>query len=463
MQVTALTFRSGPNRRGLTINAMTLVALCLAYFMVILDATIVNPALPALGADLHAGVPALQWVVNGYTLVFAACLLLGGALGDRVGARRTFLAGTGLFAAASLLCGLAPSVAAVVATRVAQGLGAALAVPASLALLRSSIDDPARRARAVGVWGAIGGIGAVTGSIAGGLLTGAVGWRAVFAVNVPIGLAAIALALRHVAPAPRPARPRRVDVPGQVLSFLALGALSFGLIEAGSGTWTDPVVIGALAVGVAAATAFVIVERRSDEPMLPPTLFASRDFSAANAIGVLANLGLYGQLFVINLFFQHRLGYSPVQAGLAILPEASLLSVSSVMSSRMTARRGPRPATVIGLAVGSVGLALLAAAVGQHSYALLAGPLAMVGFGMAFVMPAVTTTVVESVPAEQAGLASGAINTSRQIGSVVGVALLGSVGGLSVALAVAAAAFALGLVISLTTLVRPTRVAFAPS
>ena len=194
---------------------MTLLALCLAYFMVILDATIVNPALPTLATELHAGVAALQWVVSGYTLAFAAFLLLGGALGDRVGARRTFLAGLALFATASLTCGLAPSIGALVAARVAQGLGAALAVPASLALLRVSFDDPARRARAVGVWGAMGGIGAVTGSILGGLLTSGVGWRAVFLVNVPIGLAAIALTVRHVPAAARPAQPRRSTCPAR--------------------------------------------------------------------------------------------------------------------------------------------------------------------------------------------------------------------------------------------------------
>ena len=430
---------------------MTLLALCLAYFMVILDATIVNPALPTLAAELHAGVAELQWVVDAYTLTFAAFLLLGGALGDRVGARRTFLAGLALFAAASLACGLAPSIGAVVAARAVQGFGAALAVPASLALLRVSFDDPARRARAVGVWGAMGGIGAVTGSILGGVLTSGVGWRAVFLVNVPIGLAAIALTVRHVPAAPRPARPRALDVPGQLLSLVALGSLSFGLIEAGSGAWTDPPVLAALGTAVVATCAFVGVERRASEPMLPPALFAAPEFSAANAIAVLINLGLYGQLFAINLFFQNRLGYSPVQAGLAILPEAGLLSISSILSSRMTARRGPLPAMLIGLATGAVGLAALAATVGQDSYALLTLPLALLGFGMAFVMPAATTAVVESAPATQAGIASGVVNTARQIGSVIGIALLGSLAasgsGLEVALAIGAAAFALGLAV----------------
>ncbi len=430
---------------------MTLLALCLAYFMVILDATIVNPALPTLAAEQHAGVAALQWVVDGYTLAFAAFLLLGGALGDRVGARRTFLAGLALFAAASLACGLAPSVGALVAARVAQGLGAALAVPASLALLRVSFDDPARRARAVGVWGAMGGIGAVTGSILGGLLTSGVGWRAVFLVNVPIGLAAIALAARHAPAAPRPARPRALDLSGHLLSLLALGSLCFGLIEAGARGWTDPLVLAAVGTSAIAACAFVAAERRAREPMLPPALFAAPEFSAANAIGVLANVGLYGQLFVINLFFQGRLHYSPVRAGLAILPEAGLLSVSSILSARLTARRGPRPAMLVGLATGTLGLAGLAATVGQTSYALLAGPLALLGFGMAFVMPAATTAVVESAPSSQAGIAAGVINSARQIGSVIGIALLGSVaassGGLTVALAIGAAAFALGLAV----------------
>jgi DHA2 family methylenomycin A resistance protein-like MFS transporter len=251
--------------------------------------------------------------------------------------------------------------------------------------------------------------------------------------------------------AARPAQPRALDLPGQLLSLVALGSLSFGLIETGARAWTDPLVLAALGTAAVAACAFVAVERRAREPMLPLVLFAAPGFSAANAIGVLINVGLYGQLFVINLFFQNRLGYSPVEAGLAILPEAGLLSISSILSARMTARRGPRPAMLIGLATGTVGLAALAATVGQASYVLLALPLALLGFGMAFVMPATTTAVVESAPATQAGVASGVINAARQVGSVIGIALLGSVaasgGGLAVALAIGAAAFALGLVV----------------
>ena len=429
-------------------RCMALLALCTAYFMVILDATIVNTALPAIGDELHVGVGTLQWIVNGYTLVFAALLLTGGTLADRHGARRVFLIGIALFTAASLACGLAPSAPALVGARLVQGLGAALAVPASLALMRAIYDDPGDRARAVGTWGAVAGIGAASGPIVGGLLTDTVGWRAVFVVNVPIGIAGAALAVRHIR-VRGSTYDHPLDVAGQALSLVALTTLTFGLIEAGSSTWTNPLVLAMLAVAALAAAAFVVVERRSRAPMLPRSLFSGPRFSAGNVVGLLINLGLYGQLFVINLAFQQQRGWSPIQAGLAIVPEAALLSVASIASSRLTARRGPRPAMFAGLGIGALGLAGLAVLAAAAPYWALVVPLGLTGFGMAFVMPAATTAVVESAPSGRAGLASGVINTSRQIGSVIGVALLGSVAasvGLQASLAIAAAAFALGWV-----------------
>jgi MFS transporter, DHA2 family, methylenomycin A resistance protein len=415
-------------------------ALCLGYFMVILDATIVNVALPGIGASLHGALATLQWVVDGYTLAFAALLLSGGALADRLGARRVLVAGLGLFTVASALCALAPAAPSLVAFRVVQGAGAALVVPASLALIRAAYADPAARARAVGAWGGVGGVGAASGPVLGGLLVAAAGWRAVFLVNVPVGLAAVALTLR-LAPAPA-GRPRRLDPAAQVLAVLALAALTFAVIEAGRAV-TAPVLIAA-AVAVAAALAFVATERRVAGPMLPLELFRSRVFSGASAVGLLINLGFYGQLLVVNLGFQGARGWSPLTAGLATLPQGALVSLGSVASGRLTARAGrPGPTMLYGLTLGALGLAGLALAPAAAPYPLLVLPLMAAGLGMSLTMPAATSAAVDAAPDGRAGVAAGVINAARQAGGAIGVALLGSLAGVGegTALLVAAAAF----------------------
>jgi DHA2 family methylenomycin A resistance protein-like MFS transporter len=414
-------------------------ALCLGYFMVILDATIVNVALPDIGASMHGALATLQWVVDGYTLAFAALLLTGGALADRHGARRVLVAGLGLFTVASGLCALAPGAASLVAFRVVQGAGAALVVPASLALIRAAYEDPRARARAVGVWGGVGGVGAASGPVLGGLLVAAAGWRAVFVVNVPVGMAAIALTL-WLAPAPA-GRPRRLDLAAQALSVLSLAALTFAVIEAGRASAGTLVI--AAAVAVAAAAGFVAVERRVDAPMLPLELFRSRAFSGASAVGLLINLGFYGQLLVVNLAFQGARGWSALTAGLATLPQGALVSLGSLASGRLTARAGcPGPTMLCGLtlgALGLVGLALDPAA----PYPLLVAPLMAAGLGMSLTMPAATSAAVDAAPGGRAGVAAGVINAARQAGGAVGVALLGSLAGVGegTALLVAAAAF----------------------
>jgi DHA2 family methylenomycin A resistance protein-like MFS transporter len=442
----------------------SLAAICLAYFMVSLDATIVNVALPALRADLGTGVSALQWVVDGYTLMFAALLLSGGALADNLGARRVFRAGLWLFVAASTACGVAPSAAALVLARLAQGVGAALAVPASLALLRAGHPDPGLRARAVGAWGAIAGIAAASGPVLGGLLVAAASWRLVFFVNVPIGLAALALSARHV-PAPAP-RPRGLDPAAQATAFAGLAALTIALIEAGRAGATAAPVVAAFAVLVLAAVAFVAVERRAANPMLPPGLFASPTFSGGTVVGLLINLGFYGQLFVVNLYLQEVRHLSPLLAGLAVLPEAGPVSLASALSGRFTARAGsPRPTMLIGLTLGGAGLLGLMVAGPATPYAALVVPLAAAGAGMAFTMPAATTAVVDAAPAERAGIASGVINAARQVGAVIGVALLGSlvagsdgvVGRLRLAMAAAGAAFLAGASVTLVAVDRSPR------
>ncbi len=441
--------------------SLALLAVCLGYFMVILDTTIVNVALPALRQDLGASVSGLQWVVDGYLLMLAALLLSGGVLSDRAGARRVFQLGLGLFVLASVGCGLAPSTVVLVIARLVQGVGAALAVPASLALLRAAYPEPAARARAIGRWGGIAGIAAAAGPILGGVLVTAVGWRLVFFVNVPIGLLAMVLTARQV-PAPDP-RPRGLDPAAQVTGVLAVAALTLALIEGGH-VGLRPLVIVAAVVFVAAVAGFVVIERRVPAPMLPLGMFGDATFSGGNAVGLLINLGFYGELFVINLYFQQVLGYSALVAGLALLPQMGMVAVGSLLSGRFTARAGsPRRTMLIGLLIGGAGLFGLTVAGAHTPYPLLIAPLVAAGFGMSFTMPAATTAVVEGAPAERAGLASGAINASRQVGGVIGVALLGAlvsgggataISGLRIAMIIAGAAFITGAILTAVTVHR---------
>jgi MFS transporter, DHA2 family, methylenomycin A resistance protein len=426
---------------------MPLIAICLGYFMVILDATVVNVALPALGRDLGGGVTGLQWVVDAYTLVFAGLLLSGGSLGDRLGGRRVFEGGLALFTLASVACAAAPSVEALVGARVAQGLGAALLVPSSLALLRSAYDDPRERARAVGIWGAVAGIAAASGPVIGGVLVSATSWRSVFVLNLPVGLAALALARRHL-PASGERSGGGIDPPGQLAGIAALTTFTLGLIEGGNQGWTSATALVPLALSVPLGALFLACERRVRHPMLPLQLFRSRTFSGASFVGLAINLGFYGQLFVMSLYFQHVRGWSPLATGLGLLPEGIFVALSSALSGRAMGRVGTRLPMLFGLTVGGAGLAGLVAAGTATSYVLLVPPLVAAGFGMAFTMPAATAAIIEAAPAHRAGIASGVLNASRQAGGAIGVALLGTlvgsgafVPGLRAAMLVAGGAF----------------------
>ncbi|WP_273944669.1 MFS transporter [Kutzneria chonburiensis] len=284
---------------------MPLVSLCLGFFMIPLDATVVTTALPAIGRDRGR-----QWVLDGYTLVFACLLLSAGSLGDRLGARRVFLCGLGLFVLASMVCGLATTLGLLNAARVVQGLAAALVLPTSLALINASYPERAARARAIGVWGGMGGIAAGLGPVLGGVLTGWIGWPVIFFLNVTVGVAAIVLTLRHVV-APSARARVGLDLPGQVLSVLAVGGLAFGLIEG---------VVWAYAVAALGGVGFVLVEQRRRHPMLPLSLFRSKEFTGSVLVGAAINTGFYGELFLLSLYFQHIRLLTPALAGLALLP-----------------------------------------------------------------------------------------------------------------------------------------------
>ena len=417
---------------------LPLLAVSLGYFMVILDATVVNVALPSVARDLGGGVSDLQWVVDGYTLVFAGLLLSAGSLGDRLGGRRVFEGGLWLFTIASAACALAPSVPLLIAARLVQGVGAALLVPSSLALLRAAYPDASQRARAVGLWGGVAGVGAASGPVLGGLLVAAFDWRAVFVVNVPVGLLGLMLAARHLPPRTEPSK-TGLDPAGQLAGTLALTLLTLGLIE----TSLIPLLLFPFALA-----AFVALERRIRTPMLPLGLFRSPTFSGSSFVGLAINLGFYGQLFVISLYFQHVRGYSALETGLALLPMGVFVALSSVLSGKLTARIGPRIPMLLGLTLAAAGFFGLMAAGANTSYAVLVAPEVAIGFGMAMTMPAATAAIIEAAPADQAGIASGVLNASRQAGGAIGVALLGAlvqsggfVPGMHLAMAVAGAVF----------------------
>lgn len=441
-------------KRGTRRSVLPLVAICLGYFMVILDVTVVSVAVPVIGTALHTSVTGLQWVVDGYSVVFAGLLLFCGGLGDKRGGKPVFLAGLVVFTLASAGCGAAPTASGLILARLVQGVGAALMVPASLALLKSAYPDKAARARAFGVWAAVSGLAAGAGPVVGGVLVAGFGWRSVFLVNIAVGAVALALTTRYVPSThPRTARPG-LDVPAQAALAVGLTCLTGGLIEAGALHWTHPVVLGAFAASLTGGLAFVLLERRSAAPMLPLSLFRNRDFTASVVIGVQLNIGFYGLLFLAPLYFQRVHHYSALRTGFALLPLVGVVALSSAVAGRITARTGPRLPMAAGLTVGAAGLAGWLVAGPQTSYLALVVPMAAAGFGTAFTMPASTAAVMEAVPDSRGGAAAAAFNAARQIGSAIGVAVFGTLvagdflGGLHMAVSVGAAGFLTAAVVA---------------
>lgn len=402
----------------------TLVAAGLGFVVVLLDVSVVNVALETLRLNFGTDVAGLQWVVNAYTLVFAALLLSCGALGDRLGAKRIFVAGFVVFTVASLACGLAPSLALLVVARIVQGMGAALLVPSSLMLLQQAFPIPSQRSRAVGWWGAAGGIALAAGPVLGGLLIAQVGWRGIFLINLPIGALGLALTLRY-APTAVAKAGRGLDVPGQFAAVLALASLTAALTEAGRLGWLHPWVCGGMALSFLSATAFYWLEQRSQAPMLPLSLFRSATFSIATAVGLVVNFAYYGLVFVFSLFFQAVQQLSPQQTGLAFLPMTAILMVMNIVAGRLVARVGTRALMVAGLALASLGYLLLLPVSADHAYLTLVLPMLLAASGIALVVPTMTNATLSSVDAAHAGIASGVLNSARQIGGMLGVAVCG--------------------------------------
>ena len=404
---------------------LVLAICCSSLFIVGLDNTVVNLALPSIRRDLGSSLSGLQWVIDAYTLVLASLLMLGGSTGDRIGRRRTFQTGLCLFGLGSLLCSLAPSTGWLIAFRAVQAIGGAMLNPVAMSIITNVFTDRAERAKAIGVWGGVMGVSMALGPPVGGLLVDTVGWRSVFWLNVPVVVAVVVLTARFV-PESRAPRARRFDPAGQVLMILLLGGLTFGIIEGPGFGWGSPVIVGSFLVAAAALLGLLAVESRRAEPLLDPRFFASVPFSAATLTAVAAFAAFAGFLFLNALYLQDVRGYSPLHAGLLTLPMAAMTALLPPISGRMVARRGARlPLVIGGAAIAASGFLLLTL---DASTPLLLVIAAYVVFGLGFGMinAPITNTAVSGMPLAQAGVAAGVASTSRQVGSALGVAVLGS-------------------------------------
>lgn len=398
---------------------LILVVMCAGLFLVQLDVSIVNVALPSIRADLKPSAAGLQWVVDGYAIALASLMLAGGTVGDLHGHRRVVLAGFALFGLASLAAGLAPSTGVLVAARVVQGAGAALLLPGTLAIIAHAFPEPGERARAIGAWAAVAGLSLPAGPVAGGLLVAGPGWRWVFLVNLPVVAIAALLTARLVRESADP-RGRRVDVAGVALAAAVLAAATFALIDA-----VPPAGIAA----VLGAVAFVAVERRAPAPMLPLELFRRPRFTVANAIAGTMNLGTLGCIFVLTLYLQVVQHRPPLEAGLAVLPLFAPVAALAPLSGRLTGRFGARGPMAAGLLVAGAGLALLARVDAQTPYAALLPAFVLWGGGLGLLTSAVVAAAVGAVESDRAGLASAVNNTARQAGGAVGIAAFGALAG----------------------------------
>jgi EmrB/QacA subfamily drug resistance transporter len=405
---------------------LVLAICCMSLFIVGIDNTIVNVAIPAIRQDLGASVAGLQWVVDAYLVVVAGLLILGGATGDRLGRRRVFQTGLAVFVLGSVMCSLAPSLGWLIVARVVQGVGGSMLNPVAMAIVTNTFVDPARRARAIGLWGATFGASLALGPVVGGLLVGSIGWRAIFWINLPVGIGALILAQRFV-PESRAERTRRVDPVGQGLVIAVLGTLAYALIEAPAAGWVSAQTLGCLAFVVAGLAAFVAWELRRTEPLIDPRFFRSVPFAGATVMAVCGFAAFGGFLFMNTLYLQEVLGYGAMKAGLMLLPMGLMIAVFSPISGRLVASRGPRlPLVVAGslLAVSGLLLCRLSATT-PLAQLLLAYVLMGVGFGL--LNAPITNTAVSGMPRAQAGVAAAVATTSRQFGQALGVAVIGSV------------------------------------
>ncbi|MFM0490742.1 MFS transporter [Paraburkholderia graminis] len=439
---------------------LALLATSLGFVIICLDVTVVNVALARMRDGLQIDSTALEWVVNAYTLAFASLLLTAGALADRLGARRVFVGGFAVFTCASIGCALSDGAGMLVASRAVQGVGAALCVPSSMALLGAAFPDADARAKAVSIWAGTAALALGAGPLVGGLLVDRFGWPSIFLINVPIGVAGIWLTLAHAPETLRHAA-RRIDLAGQTLAVVTLAALTYAVVESGRLGWTSTIVLSGLTISVVMAALFITVEARSAQPLLPLALFRSAAVSVSALTGWSLNFGYYGLMFAMSLFFQSVRHDTPLETGLAFLPMTAVVTVANLVSGRLTARFGYRLPMLYGQALAALGYLALVFVHADSSALAIALPLLAVGSGVALAVPSINTAVLTHAGPSRVGIASGVLNSARQIGGVVGVGVFGSlvrpesndiVAGLHIAVTLAFATTLLSLVVARTRL-----------
>jgi EmrB/QacA subfamily drug resistance transporter len=404
---------------------VTLGTLCFALFMVMLDSTVVNLAMPTIQRKLGASISELQWIVDAYILLLASLLLTGGTLGDMFGRKRAFLGGLVLFTGGSLFCALSPTSEVLIAARCLQGVGAAIMMPSTLSILTNTFPDPKERARAIGMWAGISGLALAVGPLIGGAMVDSLGWQSIFLINVPIGVIALAVGWRFV-PESSDRAGRGLDLPGQITAIIGLAALTYAFIEANTYGWASARIVSSFAVAAITLVLFAVAELRSKSPMLQLGFFRNATFLGANMVGIVISFGFFGVIFFLSLFLQEVQGYSPIRAGLLQLPCTLAIAVTAVVSGRVVARVGSRAPMTIGLAL--LGASLLGLTMLQPTtpYSSWWYWLVVTGVGMGLIMSPMTSAIMGSVPAARAGMASATSNTLRQVGSVFGIAVLGN-------------------------------------
>src|SRR6266550_514985 len=404
----------------------TLVAVAVGLFMIMLDNTVVNVALPSIQKDLGIGISELEWVVNAYALTFGVLLLTGGKLADLLGRRAIFIAGLVVFTGASLWCGLAGGAGSLIAARTVQGIGAALMNPATLSIITATFP-PRQRGTAIGIWAGVSALALAIGPLVGGLIVERINWNWIFFINIPVGVAAIVAAFAFIDESRDTSHEQRPDVPGLFTSALGLFALSYGLIEANNYGWTSGRILGAFAVAAVALVAFVLLELHQRVPMLELGLFRNRGFAGANAVMLLVGLAMFGVFFYVSLYVQQVLGYSAVQAGASFLPWTVLIILLAPQAGRLSDRIGPRPFVSGGMVV-LAGSLFLFSRMGVHAsfWTLLPGMI-LGGVGMSAAMAPVTAAAMSSVRPDKSGVGSAVLNSMRQVGGSLGIAIMGAI------------------------------------
>jgi MFS transporter, DHA2 family, methylenomycin A resistance protein len=408
------------------IKRITLGTMCFALFMVMLDSTVVNLALPTIQRELNASMSELQWIVDAFVLALASLLLTGGTLGDMFGRRRAFMTGVALFTVGSVICALAPSTGVLIAARLLQGVGGAVMMPSTLSILTNTFPDARERARAIGIWAGVSGLALAVGPLVGGWLVDNLGWQSIFWINVPIGAIALGLAARFV-PESSDRADRGLDLAGQVTAILGLAALTYAFIEANNYGWTSARILTSFVVAGVSLAAFLIIEVRGRTPLLQLRFFRNLTFSGANLVGVIVSFGFFGVVFYLSLFMQNVQGYSPTEAGVLQLPSTLGVMTAAIISGRIVGRIGARLPITLGLLMGGTALLFLTGIQPETGYASFWYWLLLMGLGIGLIMSPMTSAIMGTVPAARAGMASATSNTMRQVGSVFGIAVLGNI------------------------------------